>query len=137
MRACAREAPQTGQTDKPAAAIGEREPNRQTVEPAAREVCKTLWPPPRILGTIRDRRDQRLIYRLAVLSLSEIHGGWVRRLLAETAEARPKNALAWLQAHAPDFAPDGCHVERLLRSIPVPAYALADVRHWNDAKGAP
>ncbi len=84
---------------------------------------------------MRDRRDLRLIYRLAFLRLQVQHADWIGRLVEETCDERPTKPLARLQSKWQDFAPPEFRSredrERLLTSIYVPAWAIhADPRNW-------
>ncbi len=86
----------------------------------------TLWPNGR--GRIGDRRDQRLLYRLARLRLDPQHAGWVERLVTETMDLKPDHPLRLLQSLGPRYCPEGLDFGRLLASIDVPGWALREQR---------
>jgi hypothetical protein len=104
---------------------------KEEIQAKGLALCVALWPPEkRRTLRFRDRRDQRLLYRLAILRLDPRHSHWVKQLVDEVADARPKNPLALLQAQMKLHGPEGVSVDRLLRSIDVPLWALADPRDW-------
>jgi hypothetical protein len=104
------------------------------IQAAAIRVASALWPG-RSAG-ITDRRDQRLTYRLAVLLLDARFAPWIGRALADANANRAKSRPAMLQAMLPTYAPAGIDPGRLLASIDVPRWALADPRTWPAALDA-
>ena len=115
----------TVQTDIPAPSTAHDD---EEVKGKAHAICKAFWPTPP--PPMTERRDQRLIYRLAVLALDEHHGAWIKRLISETIDKRPKVPFAMLQSLMAKMIPSGWTPERLLCSIDVPRWALCDPRNW-------
>lgn len=103
----------------------------EAIREKAHALCGLFWPKGR--PPITDRRDHRLIYRVALLGLSKTHGRWVKRWVDETTENKPKNPFAMLQRLMHQYAPPGVDPARLLKSIDVPRWALADPREWQEA----
>jgi hypothetical protein len=103
-----------------------------SVKDCALGICAALWPGRR--EPITDSRDQRLLYQLAVAAQNG-HRPWIRRLVQAARQSRARAPMAWVLAKLATYAPEGTDVERLLAAIEVPAWALADPRHWPDATG--
>ena len=116
----------TVQTDTPAPPTATADGSK--VRQTAHAICRAFWKTPP--DSIRDRRDQRLIYRLAVLLLDEDWHAWIKKVVSETIDKKPKNPLAMLQSQMAKMMPNGWTVEGLLCSIDVPGWALCDPREW-------
>jgi hypothetical protein len=95
------------------------------VQAKAVEICGRLWPDGG--KPLRDRRDQRIVYLLAVLachpqdSVSE----WAHLLVDATVDAKPKRPLGLIQKIAKD---QGVVLPHLLNRLHVPEWALEFVQ---------
>ena len=115
----------TVQTDLPPPSAAH---DGEEVKGQAHAICRAFWPKPP--PHMKDRRDQRLIYRLAVLALDEHHGDWIKQLISETIDKKPEIPFAMLQSLMAKLIPSGWTPVKLLCSIDVPRWALCDPRDW-------
>ena len=112
---------QNGLPNLPSSPIGDDELKKEIFD-----LVKSLWPAGR--SRIKDWRDNRLLYAVAVLRLTPEHAEWIGHAVQETVQAKAKAPLGKLNKAIDANIPKAMGRYDLLRSINVPKWALADPR---------